>query len=396
VTPSRDVAPAASRPWWALDLLDNRYPALHGFRVFAIVSVVQYHVTWIFAEERLPMNTSFVEGSLRLFFGMDLFFLLSGFLIGAILLRSLETTGTLDLGRFYVRRIFRTFPPYYVVFAYLALTTALSAGQRANIPYELLYATNFVPPERGEVVMFWGWSLALEEQFYLVVPALFWVLHRLKSDRSRIALLVALALGALGRRLWMLFRMGPWTDAALYGRLYFRTPTRYDAIVWGVLLALIYQRWGSRIRTALRDPANRAALAIPSLGLLWLICTPDLFGADKVQLVRVFSWGTLTSAMYYGFVLLLLQGEGWIASVLGAQVFRRIATLGYGVYLVHIPLCYGMLVPMARAMLKHHVPMLVVWPSALAAVLLASFVIAYVLHVLIEKPSLRLRQALAG
>ena len=64
--------------------------------------------------------------------------------------------------------------------------------------------------------------------------------------------------------------------------------------------------------------------------------------------------------------------------------------------LVHIPLCYGMLVPMARAMLKHHVPMLVVWPSALAAVLLASFVIAYVLHVLIEKPSLRLRQALAG
>ncbi len=396
MTPSRDVAPAPLRPWWALDLLDNRYPALHGFRVLAIVSVVQYHVTWIFAEQRLPMNAGFVEGSLRVFFGMDLFFLLSGFLIGAILLRSLETTGTLDLGRFYVRRVFRTFPPYYVVLAYLALTTALSATQRAHLPYEALYVTNFVAPEATDVVMFWGWSLALEEQFYLVVPALFWVLHRLNSDRARVALLVALALGALGRRLWMLFRMGPWTDAALYSHLYFRTPTRYDAIVWGVLLALIYHRWGPRIRTALRAPAARAALAIPSLGILWLLCTPDMFGKDTAQLVRVLSWGTLTSAMYYGFVLLLLQGEGWVAKVLGAQVFRRIATLGYGVYLVHIPLCYGALVPMARVLMSHHVPMVVVWPLSLGAVLMASFAVAYVLHVIIEKPALRLRQRLAG
>lgn len=383
-------------PWWALDLLDNRYAALHGFRVFAIVSVVQYHVTWVLLESQIAMPAAFVQASLRTFFGMDLFFLLSGFLIGSILLRSLDTTGTLDLGRFYVRRIFRTFPPYYVVLAYLALVTPLSAVQRGNLVYEALYATNVVSKTHGDVVMFWGWSLALEEQFYLAIPGLFWVLHKLRSDRSRIMMLVVLALGALALRLYKLYFQGPWTDGELYSRLYFRTLTRYDALIWGVLLCLVVQRGGDRIRAWLEAPASRALLAIPSLGILWILHTPDLFGPAYTQLVHVLSWGTLTSAMYYGFVLLLLQGEGWIARFFSAHVFRQIATLGYGVYLVHIPLCYGLLVPFMRALLRHAVPVMVAWPLGLALVLAASFLIAYVLHVVIEKPTLRWRQRLTG
>ncbi len=383
-------------PWWALDLLDNRYAALHGFRVFAIVSVVQYHVTWVLLESQIAMPTRFIQASLRTFFGMDLFFLLSGFLIGSILLRSLDTTGTLDLGRFYVRRIFRTFPPYYVVLAYLALVTPLSAVQRANLPYEVLYATNVVSKTHGDVVMFWGWSLALEEQFYLAIPGLFWVLHKLRTDRARIVLLVVLALGALVLRLYKLYFQGPWTDGELYSRLYFRTLTRYDALIWGVLLCLLVQRRGDRIRAWLAAPAARALVAIPSLGLLWLLHTPDLFGPASTQLVHVLSWGTLTSAMYYGFVLLLLQGEGWIARFFSAHVFRQIATLGYGVYLVHIPVCYGLLVPFMRTLLKQGVPVMLAWPLGLTLVLAASFLLAYVLHVVIEKPTLRWRQRLTG
>lgn len=383
-------------PWWALDLLDNRYAALHGFRVFAIVSVVQYHVTWVLLESQIAMPTRFIQASLRTFFGMDLFFLLSGFLIGSILLRSLDTTGTLDLGRFYVRRIFRTFPPYYVVLAYLALVTPLSAVQRANLPYEVLYATNVVSKTHGDVVMFWGWSLALEEQFYLAIPGLFWVLHKLRTDRARIVLLVVLALGALALRLYKLYFQGPWTDGELYSRIYFRTLTRYDALIWGVLLCLLVQRWGDRIRAWLAAPAARALVAIPSLGLLWLLHTPDLFGPASTQLVHVLSWGTLTSAMYYGFVLLLLQGEGWIARFFSAHVFRQIATLGYGVYLVHIPVCYGLLVPFMRTLLKQGVPVMLAWPLGLTLVLAASFLLAYVLHVVIEKPTLRWRQRLTG
>src|SRR5664279_3647974 len=104
---------AAPTRFLELDLLDNRYPALHGLRVLAIVSVVQFHVSWVFAgEQGIALDGGFLATSLTIFFGMDLFFMLSGFLIGSILLRSLATAGTQQLQRFYLRRVFRTFPSY--------------------------------------------------------------------------------------------------------------------------------------------------------------------------------------------------------------------------------------------------------------------------------------------
>jgi peptidoglycan/LPS O-acetylase OafA/YrhL len=122
----------------SLDLLDDRYPALHGVRVLAIVSVVQYHVTTILTyEARLPIDVSYGTLSMSVFFGMDLFFVLSGFLIGSILLRSLDTTGLVHVGRFWLRRAFRILPLYYVVLAVLALTLDLTASQKQHLPWEV-------------------------------------------------------------------------------------------------------------------------------------------------------------------------------------------------------------------------------------------------------------------
>jgi peptidoglycan/LPS O-acetylase OafA/YrhL len=100
--------------------------------------------------------------------------------------------------------------------------------------------------------------------------------------------------------------------------------------------------------------------------------------------------------MYFPLLLLLLHGEGWIHRGLSAPIFRRLATLGYGVYLVHIPLCYHLIVPLAHALEARHVSLLVVWPASLLALMGASFVIAYAMHLLIEKPSLKIRQMLAA
>jgi peptidoglycan/LPS O-acetylase OafA/YrhL len=122
------------RSFFALDLLDNRHASLHGLRVLAIVSVLQFHVTAIYTQEAgIKVDPRWAESSMTIFFGMDLFFFLSGFLIGAILLRSIELEKKQNVRRFYLRRVFRTFPSYYVVLTFLALAFSLTATQHKNL-----------------------------------------------------------------------------------------------------------------------------------------------------------------------------------------------------------------------------------------------------------------------
>jgi peptidoglycan/LPS O-acetylase OafA/YrhL len=125
---------------------------------------------------------------------------------------------------------------------------------------------------------------------------------------------------------------------------------------------------------------------------------PWIFGQKYVQLVHVFAWGSVTSIMYFGWLLLLIHGdtEGWLSRALSFRIFRPIATLGYGVYLVHIPLCDYVIVPFARSLEAHHWPMTIVWPLSLVLLLASSLAVGYVMHIAIEKPSLWVRQKLAG
>ncbi|MBK9266617.1 MAG: acyltransferase [Polyangiaceae bacterium] len=382
--------------FFGLDLLDNRYASLHGLRVVGIVSVVQWHVTWIlWGEQDVPLNRAFVDVSTSIFFGMDLFFILSGFLIGSILLRSLERTGSQDLRRFYLRRVLRTFPSYYIVLTILALAYPLTEMQRKNLIFEYTYLTNFVSLHRPDVIMFWGWSMALEEQFYLAVPLLFFILHRLRSDRGRIVLLSSLCVVALVVRLVIYYRWRPWNDFILYGALYFRTYTRFDTLMAGILLALVHRRYRDVISKWLEHPLHRAMLALPALTCLWLLLQPSMFGKEHLQLVKVFSWGTLTSIMYLCALPLLLYSDGIVARVLSAPFFRKVATLGYGLYLVHIPIIDHLVVPAVKTLHSRGISLTLLWIAALATTLLVSWAIAYVMHLFIEKPSLWLRQKIA-
>ena len=396
VSDSPSHRPRGLRKFLALDLLDNRFASLHGLRTLAILSVLQFHVTWIFAGENgIALNPWFQALSLKLFFGMDLFFVLSGFLIGTLILHAQDThspPGTQRVGRFYLRRMFRTFPPYLVVLCVLASVTALTPNQRANLPYEFAFLTNWRSLHRPDIVMFWGWSLALEEQFYLVAPLLFWGLYKVRSTRLQLAVLGALWLGALCIRLGIYFGHGPWADLLLYSALYFRTPTRFDTLVCGIMLALAERRYGSQLQAWLQHPRHRATLALPAAAALWVLLEPDMFGAEHVQLVHVFAWGSITSLMWFAFLLLLLHGEGWMQRALAAPVFRYAATLGYGVYLVHIPLIDHLAVPAARALQARGVPAFFLWTGGMAAICMLSWGIAYGMHLGIEKPVLRLRK----
>jgi peptidoglycan/LPS O-acetylase OafA/YrhL len=111
--------------------------------------------------------------------------------------------------------------------------------------------------------------------------------------------------------------------------------------------------------------------------------------------LRAFAWGTLTSTMYLPFVLLALNVDSAMARWLSKRSFLRIATLGYGIYLFHIPLCSLFVVPFAALAFRAGVPLGLVWLSSLALLLVLSAALSYVTHVLVEKPALWLRDRFA-
>jgi peptidoglycan/LPS O-acetylase OafA/YrhL len=390
------AAPSRLGRFIALELLDNRYPALHGLRVIAILSVIQIHVTWIFTMIDLGIDRAVRDVGVSVFYGMDLFFILSGFLIGSILFHSIDTVGKSQLGRFYVRRIFRTFPSYWIVLTVLASTHVPTDAQQKHLIYEYAYLTNFLPINVHDLTMLWGWSLAFEEQFYLVAPLFLFVLVRLRSDRGRVALLVGLCLAALAVRLGIWLALRPLPEGEFHNAIYFRAYTRFDTLAAGILLAFVHRRWKAELTAWLRDPFHRALLGVPAMLCLWLITFPGMFGHEHLQLVEVFAWGTLTCLMYFPVLLLLLHTDGPIQRFLSAPLFRRLATLGYGVYLVHIPVVDEVILPAVRALEARHVPREAIWLGAIFGTMGVSLTIAYMMHVLIEKPALRLRDRLAA
>ena len=398
-----------------LELLDYRYPALHGLRVIGIVLVLQYHVTQsLVLVSKLPTEPGLGHA-------LDGDLLRDGPLLRAERLsHRVDSLAVSRLGGarspqalLFATRLFSNLPillrgphlpraddrPHGDAAAQstlrLRLSDQLQGGRHlARRPIHLQRSPPASAPKRPihkSRSCRGGWSLGVEEHFYLLVPFLFAALRKLRTDRARLAVLVTLWLSAFVIRL-VLYLHYPADLASAY----VRTHTRADTLAAGVIIAYVHHRWGDRLTRWLDSPAARAAIGVPTLGCLWILLNPGIFGDGA--LASVFLWGTISSLMYFGFVLFLLNGgNGWIRRALSAPLFRRIATLGYGVYLVHIPICYVFINPGATALVdRWGWSMAAVWPLSLAALIGASLVMAYVMHIVIEKPSLRLRDRVAG
>ena len=386
----------------ALSELANHFPALHGVRVLGILSVLQFHVTVALAESRLLTDVSFAKSSTSVFFGMDLFFILSGFLIGTMLLHEPKPAAVdaaagpklkskNSLLRFYARRSFRIFPLYYVTLTALALMFPLTAAQKASLPFEYAYLTNYRWLQRDTAVMMWGWSLAVEEHFYLAVPFLLAGLRLVKTHAGRIALLALLFVSALVIRLFIYrTRAGEWTHLTSLHAMYIPTHARFDVLVTGIFLAYVQKHFGARIRVMLESARTRRIFFAFGLAAMLFLVWP--FPMNVFFFTRVFAWGTVTSFMYVPWLLLLLNAEGPLQRWFGQRSFLRWATLGYGIYLVHIPICEELLVPLDKILLQRvGLSMAIVWPLSVWLLFLSSAAVAYVLHLLVEKPALALR-----
>lgn len=380
--------------WLRPHLLANHFPALHGLRVLAILSIVQLHVSMGF--RKWGFAPPWYERSVSIWFGMDLFFILSGFLIGAMLLRDGDSARPASAARFWARRAFRIIPPYYAVLALLTLTA--SPAQRANVWHEFAYLTNYFPV-RSEPIMLWAWSLCVEEHFYLAVPLVLAAVASLKTPSRRMTALVALWASGVALRVGFIASRGGWTLDSLLREVYGRTHLRFDILVAGVILAELQHHHADRVRLALSRQSVRAATWTSILVCLALLLWPPRAIPEPIR--WSVWWGVLTAAMYGPLVLLLVNRETALSRWLGARPFLWLATFGYGVYLVHIPLGDHVVVPAVLlfgvALLRAGVllPPWIVWGVALALTWALSVLLAYVLHVVVERPSLALRDRLA-
>lgn len=389
--------------FFGLHLLANRFPELHGIRVLAILSVQQLHVTSIMRTHGLLLTRGSVRFALRslsVSFGMDLFFVLSGFLIGIMLLhatRAGELAGIRGVARFYGRRAFRTFPLYYAVLFALAWLLPFTPIHRENFPYELAYLTNYATDDPDEpVTMPWGWSLCVEEHFYLIVPLLLAGLLYLRTHTARLVALGSLFLSCLVVRLVIFFgHAGPWTDKEHFHVFWIHTHTRYDTLVAGVLLAYVHFHFKDRLKEWLERPAvNASVMALAAASFALLMFPFEIAGPSRFLLLRVLNWGTISSVFYLAVLSLLLHGEGPLKRLLSHRVFLVTGTLGYAAYLVHIPLFERLVIPFLRLFTALRWSFAAVWGVGFAGMVGLSFGLGYVLHLLVEKPALRLRDRL--
>jgi peptidoglycan/LPS O-acetylase OafA/YrhL len=257
------------------------------------------------------------------FVGVDVFFVLSGFLITTLLLDERRSNGTIGMRRFYSRRALRLFPALYVmliVHAAVAATVGWSLVDEAkNGLLALTYTSNLAPVLHVTGGQIFLWSLAIEEQFYLVWPVtIVWLARRRVSTAA--AVMVATIVGCIAWR-WHLLGHGV---APL--ELYQRTDTRVDGLLIGALVALAYST-GWRPRRAGWRVAGALALAV----LAAVFAT----GGDHADLI--FKWGFSGVDLAAAVLLVsVLEGDGLLARALASRPAVVVGRRSYSMYLWHV------------------------------------------------------------
>jgi peptidoglycan/LPS O-acetylase OafA/YrhL len=332
-------------------LRSERVPALDGLRG-TILLVFLYHY---FGMGMLPVP--FLDIPLRLgWSGVDLFFVLSGFLLGGIVLDARESPTYYRT--FYMRRAYRILPPYAIVLASLLIVRVVVPGL-PMLSHQLPLWSYFTFTQNIAMVIanshpgeFFGfqfgtpwlsgtWSLAIEEQFYLVLP---FAVRSLNRARLQIWIIGAIFAAPLFRiASGLLLR-----DGALAS--YVLMPCRADALGFGVLVALLIRNQEAREWLSVRNRAFRIFTGLMAAGMTWFTLFANRHDSPWLVLVG-YTW---TAAFYACIlVLVIMSPEGPVAKVMCIRPLRKLGQYSYVIYLIH-----GLVLYLLFNVIRHSAPVL--------------------------------------
>lgn len=294
------------------------FGGLDGLRFLSIIAVVWHHsvsdIEW------------FKIGSAG-FLGVDLFFVISGFLIVTLLLRERDKTGTISLKKFYIRRSLRIFPIYYglvlgLAFIYYFFKTDSVFGQRliSELPIYLLYLANFFPVIFGIV-----WSLASEEQFYLIWPFLEKYFSRFIMAFLLIAILINQVINFYREPLFDSLGVSHLADLSIM-------QATFTPILFGVLIAhMLHHELHTKWLLPLIDKKYASTCWFLILLSIITFSPSDISGMPR--LVIQITMGLLVAST-------VLTESHYLNHLLKFKPFARIGAISYGIYLFHIH-CIG-------------------------------------------------------
>jgi peptidoglycan/LPS O-acetylase OafA/YrhL len=337
-------------------------PELDGVRAIAIIVVISIHYT------NLP------RGGLL---GVDIFFTLSGFLITTLLMEEWQAEGSISIRSFYLRRYFRLFPGLAALMTayvlYVVFLGHANVGLRLQgAGYAITYTSNWVMALNRpypEWTIGHLWSLAVEEQFYLIWPVILIVLARRRLGLNGIAW--ALAGMIVGVAAWRFFLYSNGADGS---RLYFGTDTRFDQLLIGCLAGVLFVARGTTRRPAMW---TRIATGVGAAYVLFSVLQGNDWSYQWRGGLTLFA--AAVALTIYGCVTGSLP---WLTRALSARWLVFVGTISYSLYLWHIA---GGLALQRFGDL--HGPVLIVAEVAL------SFALACASYYLIEAPFVKRRKA---